>query len=572
MTEQSERVRNILQRQDELEQIRQPYEAVWDQVAELCCPDAPRMDWRGKPNRDADNAATRQQQYGSVVFDNTIASAEDRLTAGLESLITPQSEKWHGLTTEEYNDEETQEEKEWAEGLRDYLFSLRYSASSNFVPAIQGIYSNVVRFGPAYLYAEEGFGSTYLRYSSIPVNEGYIARNRWGDVDVFHRRYARSIREIAQLVGYDKLPASLKDRANDPVKCLEKLTIIQGVQPREERRMYDLAGERIYLDSPYVSYHVLEGEENAMLMEKPFQSFPVSTFDWKRYEGETYSMGPMVRALVTVREVNAVRRTGLRALQQITDPALAHSPDLDFVPTLNPGESYPGLMNEQGNMLIAPISTGQNPSYAFEYANARAEEIKDMMYVNLFQVLINNPQMTATEALIRQEEKGALLGPAGAVIQRGLSTNLDRELTILEAKGIYEEGSRFVPPDSLAGKDVRPTFTSPLDILRKSAEARDAMQVLTTASQMAQMDPTVMDNIDSDEALRIIQSAGRAPQRIFRRNEEVEQIRKSRQEAQQAQQGIATIAQGAETAKTGAEAANVAQQAGLLGLLPQGNA
>src|SRR5215217_761949 len=140
----TERVRDILQRQDELERIRQPYEAVWDQVAELCCPDAPRMDWRGKPNKETDNAATRQQQYGSVVFDNTIASAEDRLTAGLESLITPQSEKWHGLTTEEYNDEETQEEKEWAEGLRDYLFSLRYSASSNFVPAIQGIYSNVV--------------------------------------------------------------------------------------------------------------------------------------------------------------------------------------------------------------------------------------------------------------------------------------------------------------------------------------------------------------------------------------------------------------------------------------------
>jgi len=574
MAEQSERVRDILRRQDEMEQVRSHYERVWSQVSEFCCPDAPEMDWRGKASmREESNAGQRQERYGSLVFDNTIASAEDRLTAGLESLITPQSEKWHGLTTEEYNDEETQEEKEWAEGVRDYLFSLRYSAASHFVPAIQGVYSNVVRFGPAYLYAEEGFGNTHLRYSSIPINEGYIARNRWGDVDIFHRRYARTIREVAQMVGYDKLTPKLKDRAADPVKCLEKVTIIQAIQPRNERRMYSLAGERVYLDSPFVSYHVLEDEEQSILKERPFQSFPISTFDWKRYEGETYSMGPMVRALVTVRELNAVRRSGLRALQQITDPALAHSPDLDFVPVLNPGEAYPGLMSDAGNMLIQPISTGQNPSYAFDYAQARSEDVKDMMFVNLFQVLINNPQMTATEALIRQEEKGALLGPAGAVIQRGLATNLDRELSILEAKGIYEEGSRFVPPESLAGKNVRPTFTSPLDILRRSAEARDTIQVMQTAASLAQVDPGIMDNIDADEALRVIQSAGRSPSKIFRRPEEVAEIRKQKQQAQQAQLGMGAIGQAAETAKTTADAAKSANDAGLLQqLMAAGNA
>ena len=92
MAEQTERVRQILQRQDELETIRQPYEQVWDQVAEFCAPDAPRMNWTGKVgNKEHENAGRRQVDYGSLVFDNTISSAEDRLTAGLESLITPQS-------------------------------------------------------------------------------------------------------------------------------------------------------------------------------------------------------------------------------------------------------------------------------------------------------------------------------------------------------------------------------------------------------------------------------------------------------------------------------------------------
>ncbi|WP_281034921.1 portal protein [Mesorhizobium waimense] len=123
-----------------------------------------------------------------------------------------------------------------------------------------------------------------------------------------------------------------------------------------------------------------------------------------------------------------------------------------------PARTIPAWFDDNGRPLIAPISTGQNPTYAFNYAASRAEEIRDMMFVNLFQTLVQNPQMTTTEALIRQEEKGALLGPSGSIIQAVFATNL--ELGILEDKGLYDEDSRFLPPASLAGKAVRPTFTA----------------------------------------------------------------------------------------------------------------
>lgn len=560
MTDQT--AKDILQRQGEMESIRSGYEKTWEQVANYCAPDSPPMNWRGGRVDDKSNQAERQDRRSSLVYDNTIVSASERLTSGLESLITPQSEKWHGISTAEMDDEETEEEAEWAEGLRDFLFSIRYSSASNFVPAIQSVYANVVRFGPAYLYSEEGFRGAHIRYASIPVNEGFIARNRWGEVDIFHRRYSRTARELAQIPGI-KLPKMIADMARDPAKSLEQVNIIQAVMPRNERRTYDLAGEKVYLDSEYVSYHVIESEETVAL-EKSFQSFPVACFNWRRYEGDVYGTSPTIQALTTVRELNAVRHSGLRALQQITDPATASMGSLDYVPVLNPGQNYEGLMSDQGEILVKPINTGQNPSYAFEYAGQRAEEVKDLLFVNLFQTLVANPQMTATEALIRQEEKGALLGPAGSVIQRGLGQNLDRELAILEAKGLYEEGSRFVPPASLAGKDVRPTFTSPLDVLRRSAEARDTMQLIQTAMGLAQADPSIMDSIDTDEALKVIQSAGRTPQRVFKRKEEVEEIRKARAEAQKAQQGMMAMQQAAATAKDAVPAMAQAQASGML--------
>jgi hypothetical protein len=347
--------------------------------------------------------------------------------------------------------------------------------------------------------------------------------------------------------------------ANDPVQCDEKLTLVQGVRPRDERKMY--RGE--YLDTDFVSYHVLDGEQ-VVIKEKGFRTFPTSCFSWRRYEGDTYGLSPTIEALTTVREINAVRQSGLRALQQITDPATASKASLDFVPVLNPGMNYEGLIDESGRPAIQPINTGQNPSYAFEYAGSRAEEIRDMMFVNLFQTLVQNPQMTATEALIRQEEKGALLGPSGAIIQAGFSSNLDRELSILEAKGLYEEGSRFLPPPSLAGKAIRPTFTSPIDILRRSAEARDTLQILQTAAQLAEVDPEIMDWIDTEESLKVIQSAGRSPQRVFRREDEVLARRQSRAQAAQAQQSMAGMSQAAQMAKDVVPAMAQAKESGLL--------
>lgn len=567
------RARDILSRQAELESERSQYEHVWEAVSEFCDPDAPDM-WSGGRQAGADSQSERQERRGARVYANTINSAANRLAAGLESLIIPQSEKWHGLSTAAINDEETDEEKEWAGALRDFLFSLRYSANSNFVPATQACLRNVVRYGPAYLYAEEGFGSTLIRYASIPVVEGYLSRNRWGQVDIFHRRYERTARQAAQLLGYDRLPARIKVLVDDPAKCETKISLIQCIQPRDERKMYSLSGSYQYLDTAFASYHVIEDEE-AIVRESGFRSFPVSCFNWRRYEGDPYGISPTIEALTTVREENAVRRSGLRALQQITDPATASKARLDYVPVLNPGENYPGLIDDAGRPLIAPIATGQNPTYAFNYADSRAEEIRDMMFVNLFQTLVQNPQMTATEALIREEEKGALLGPSGSIIQAGFASNLDRELGILEDKGLYEEDSRFLPPASLAGKALRPTFTGPLDVLRRSAEARDTIQVVTTAMQMAQFDPGVMDNIDGDEALKIVQGAGRSPQRIFRRQDEVAGIRDARAKAQTAQAGMASIVSAGKLARDAVPAAVQARDSGLLdglgGLMPQGN-
>ncbi|WP_256583764.1 portal protein, partial [Pseudomonas sp. GW460-12] len=79
--------------------------------------------------------------------------------------------------------------------------------------------------------------------------------------------------------------------------------------------------------------------------------------------------------------------------------------------------------------------------------------------------------MSATEALIRANEKGELLGPAGSRIQESLSRLIQRELGILKRFGLFERDSLFRPPQSLQNRELGPKFTSPLDRLRKSKDA-----------------------------------------------------------------------------------------------------
>jgi hypothetical protein len=554
---------DILSRQSQLESKRQPYESVWKDVAEYCAPDAPEFLRNGFSSSKTDNQVTRTDRRTRRVYDTTVRTGQRRLAAGLESLITPQNDKWQGLTTAAMDDEETDEEKEWAEKVRDFLFSIRYSPGSGYVPAMQSCYANIVRFGPAYLYPEEDFSGKYMRYRSLPVAEVWVARNKWGEVDTLHRRYKRSARVAYQMFG-GKLPQKIIDMAKEPGQCDEMIEFVHSICPNHDRKTYKRMGQTEYIDGPFKSYHVIcDGEK--LVKEKDFSSFPVACFNWGRDDGDDYGTSPVIELLTEVREINAVRKSTLRSIQGVSDPALALGGKVDWLPPLDPGSRHPGMIDDNGRLMAQPILTGARPDYAFQYIEQSRNTIQEGLYVNLFQTLVSKPgNQTATEALIRQEEKGALLGPAGSSIQGGLSMQTDRELSILESKGLYEADSRFVPPQSLEGKSIRVQFTSPLDILRKAGEAKSVVEVWSFAGQMAAIKPEILDNLDPDESLRVFHGAGRAPQSILKRKEEVEEDRAQKAKAAQAQMGMAAAQQGAAVAADAVPAMAQAADAGLI--------
>jgi hypothetical protein len=193
---------------------------------------------------------------------------------------------------------------------------------------------------------------------------------------------------------------------------------------------------------------------------------------------------------------------------------------------------------------------------------AKRENLRESLYINLFALMVQNPRMSATEALIRANEKGELLGPAGSRIQESLSRLIDRELGILQRFGLFDQDSVFKPPRSIQGRSIGPKFTSPLDRLRRSKEAEAVIRTLEIVSPIATFDQGVFDNLDGDETTRLVGEVMGMPRKALRRREEVAELRAQRAQQQAMEQQLAMAQAAAKAAHDAAPALETMQNVG----------
>jgi hypothetical protein len=228
--------------------------------------------------------------------------------------------------------------------------------------------------------------------------------------------------------------------------------------------------------------------------------------------------------LPDIRGLNVMRKTHLRSAQQWADPPLATAAH-EIRANLNPKAVNPGLLDANGRLRIQPIITAQNPGIMKEIIEAERGVVREGLYMNLFQILVENPGMSATEAMLRANEKGELLGPNGAKIQTGLAHMIEREISIYNRKGAFDRGEALEAPESLNGRRIGARMTSPLDRLRRMQEMIGTQRVLELVGSIAQMNPQLANQIgakfDWDFIVDLGQDVFGAPKRIMLSDEQV---------------------------------------------------
>jgi hypothetical protein len=551
---------DVIDRLAQLQMIRSSHERVWRQIADIAAPDAGNFLSTGTNSSTTGNiihvphAAIRSKK----IYDNTAVVAVDRLASGIEAMVVPQSEYWHGLGIQDFTHEDsTHEEKIWLERMRNLMFKIRYDADTGWHAAIQTCLRRLVAFGNAFMFVEEGDGVRSLtRYRAIPIEEAFVSDNHLGQIDCFYRPYTLTARQALQKFK-ENTPQKIITAAESVADKDRRFDFIHAIGPRADwGRVPGVRGAEFYSVHVSVCEKVIVGESG-------FYEFPIIDFRWLPDPGRVYGEGPVQKCLADIQSLNMMARNEMRASQQAVDPPLLVA-DAGVMnrPNTNPGAINFGGINAQGQKMVDTLFTGQRLDFATMVRAAKTNQVKEGLYLNLFQILTQNPQMSATEALIRANEKSDLLGPAGGRIQQSLSNLVERELGIMVRAGAFDRGSAFQPPQSVRNMRLGAQFTSPLDRLRRSSEATGAIRMLEILSPLMAIDESVADNFESDEMTRGLADVLGVPPKWVATPEKVQGRRQQRAEqAQQAQQ--AQIAKDfAAAGKQGSEALAGLQSAG----------
>lgn len=533
---------DVLRLHGQMANDRAIFESHWREIEE-------RVSYKGRYFNNQDY--TPGQKSTDRIFDVTAPLAADRFAAACESMITPRTQRWHGLAPADPLLKLVKDVKDWGEEATDTLFSARYAPEANFASQIHEAYWQIGTFGTGCVFVDDVLGKSLL-YRAIHLSELYISEDAAGHVDMVHRCFRPTLRQIAGRFGADAMPQKWRERLEKaPEDRTEVLHCVKPNSDRDERRS-DYRG--MALSSYYVMVdgrHVLE--------ERGYRSQPYCVGRYSTSPREVYGRGPGMLCLPEIKMLNEMRKAVLRAAQKTIDPPLLLTEDgLMRAFDLRSGALNYGGLDSQGQQLVKPLVTNARIDIGNDQIEQARKVVNDAFLVTLFQILVETPNMTATEAMLRAQEKGQLLAPTmGRVQSEMVGKIIERELDILAAAGRLPP----LPRELLeSGGLVDIEYVSPLNRLQKSEDGIGILRTLEALVPLAQIDQQIMDVLDPEEAARIMADVNGMPSKALRSPKRVAAVREGRAQQQEMQQLLQVAPVAAQTAKTMAEAQQLGRQ------------
>lgn len=533
-------VEDILRQHSQMVGERGTWENHWKEIAERILP---RQDWFQISNRTQGDKRTEK------MFDATAALALERFAAAMESMLTPRTQHWHKLKTSDPYLNKSKPVNQYLDEVTNTLFQIRYSPKANFASQVHEAYMSLGAFGTGCVFIDDVVGQG-IRYKSIHLSEIYFAENHAGVIDKIHRKFELTARQAAQRFGYDKLPDKIQQMVEKNPEAL--FEFIHCVKPNEDLKR----GRSDYRGMKYASYYVaLEGQK--IVNEGGYTTFPYAVSRYVTSPKEIYGRSPAMLVLPDIKMINEMSKTVLRAAHKAVDPPLLLQED-GVLQAFNarPSALNYGGINERGEQMVRPLEVGGRVDIGLDMMEQRRKVINDAFLITLFQILVDAPNMTATEAMLRAQEKGALLAPTmGRQQSEMLGPMIEREIDILARSGLLPQ-----MPDELreAGGEVDIEYISPLNRAQRAEEGVAILRTLESVTGLAQFDPEVLMVFDPKKIARELADINGVPAKVLRSDEEIFAIKD--QQAQQAE--LAQLLQAApvvaNSAKTMAETAQLA--------------
>ena len=534
------RVDEIMRDYEQMQSARGVWEEHWREIAERVLP---RQNWFAASDKTPGEKRTEK------IFDATAGLALERFAAAMESMLTPRTMKWHKLKTSNVALLDNIQVQAYLDEVTNILFQVRYNPKANFASQVHETYMSLGAFGTGAIFVDDIPG-TGIRYKSINLSEIYVAENHVGVVDKVVRKFPFTARQAAQKWGYDRMPEKIKTALEKQPE--REFEFLHCVKPNMEKQ----TGRRDYRGMDWLSYYVCH-EARMIMSEGGYNSFPYAVSRYVTAPKEVYGRSPAMTVLPDIKMINEMSKTVLRAAHKIVDPPLLLQED-GVLQAFNtrPGALNFGGVDEQGRQVVQPLQTGARVDIGMDMMEQRRKVINDAFLITLFQILVESPNMTATEAMLRAQEKGALLAPTmGRQQSEMLGPLIERELDILARAGVLPAMPEILRE---AGGDVEIEYVSPLNRAQRAEEGVAILRTLEAVAPLAQIDPSVMMIFKPEEIARELSEINGVPAKILRSQEEVEEMKAAQAQQAEAQAILQAAPVAANSAKTLAETAQLA--------------
>ena len=473
------------------------------------------------------------------IIDATATEDNKLLASGIQGGLSSQSRPWFKLEASNKALMRIEQVQVWLDYVQNQMYSVL--AGSNFYPKIHDFYNDEGGFGNAVMMIEEDF-EKIVRFSLSTPGQYYFAEGEAGVIDTLYLKFP--LRAINILNRWDNVSDEVKNLAEK--KPFEWVNVVHAIEPNRQRDPNKIDSQNM----PYSSCFWEDKKTEKFLSKGGYLEKPFVVGRWETNDTEAYGTGPGHVALGLVKMLQSMQKTSLKAMHKQADPPLRVPSSLKDVLNTLPGGVNPVAQNDPKEA----ISRLYDINFDYVGVEGKIAGVQAMIHSifkrDLFLLITDRPEMTATEVVERSQEKLIMIGP---VTERQIPDVLEpvlvRTFNIMTRRGMIPP-----PPPELADQALKIDYVSLLAQAQKMIGLQGIRSYTDMARTIAEVNPDSLVKTNFDYLLDEYASGLSLPPQITRPDDEVGIIREQQQQIQQMAQQIEMLKQGAEAAKNLASA------------------
>lgn len=505
-----------LRRLGQLRGARSLHEPVWKDVFDYMAPE------RAHGFSGNTVTASDAQAKKAEIFDSTAIDSGRIFSSGLASGMHPANSIWFGLDV----GAETEQERTWLDNAARTIFENIHAA--NFDAAAGECHSDMGPAGWFVLYTSEAPTGGY-RFEQWPLAQCFVSSSKPGAVvDTIYREFELTVEQLVNEYGIDNVSSQVADRYRLGGADLDaKVMVVWGIYPRAVH----VVGAALAKNKAFASCHH-EVATKHTLRESGYDEFPCCVPRWRLIPGTCYATGPGSDALPDIKTLNQIQRLELANMDIAVSGMWKAVDDGVLNPkTVRLGPRKIVMMADTKN--FEPLTTGADFQVSFAKADELRRSIRKILLADQLQPT-DGPAMTATEVHARVQLIRQQMGPIfGRLQAEFLQPLIERCFNIA-----YRAGVLGVAPESLQGRSFTVKYVSPLARAQRLEEVTAIDTFLLGLSELAAVDPTILDMVDLEGSQREKAAALGVPSKLILSRDDLTAKRKLKQQAaqQQAQQ------------------------------------